>query len=242
MGYDFDGRPGEYHYSQSEHGKTASGVVAVGAQSKRDLALQRTIGGEEREPSDHGGHLIAHSLGGRNDASNLDPQSANVNQINQRAVEREVARVAQEPGKTVYVEVSNYTGTGSQRPDATMITVAVRDDMTGLLDVEYYSFQNATGEEQAQWAQMADEVAALDPHQDEGLTPEQRVLANELSDAEVYDRAPLGAGHTVVYDGGDLTQECEAIGQGYDGGSLESQSSAEQSGGQEIGMDDGMTM
>ena len=41
------------------------------------LAQQRD---EARQQADHGGHLIAHCLGGRNDASNLDAQNANVNQ------------------------------------------------------------------------------------------------------------------------------------------------------------------
>lgn len=225
MKFDFDAKPGDYHYSEDRYGKSASGIVKVGAESKRDPALQRSAGGNQRKAHDHGGHLIAHSLGGRNDGSNLDAQDADVNQRSQRGVERQVAKLAQDGEHTVYMEVNNYRQEGNQRPDATMITVAVRDDATGRVDVEHYSFQNASSAEQEEWAAIADEVVERDPRQDIGMTPEERALADELSTAENYDRGELGSGYTAFYDGGTL-EEAESAAQtvsasAYDGGTLD---------------------
>lgn len=196
---DFTGKPGEYTYTQSEYGKGGKGVVQVGATSSRNPSAQRSVGGEDRQPADHGGHLIAHSLGGRNDITNLDAQNANVNQIGQRHVEQDVARLAKDPNKSVYLDVQNYNSPGVDRPEATMITVGVLDKTTGQVDVAHYSFQNASYEEQAQWDQIANENTEIDPRQDIGMTPEERALANEYADL-VYDDIELGAGRTFFLD------------------------------------------
>ena len=94
MTINFSGKPGEYSYAENENGKSAGGVVKVGAQSARDPAAQRAAGGAERMAHDHGGHLIPHSLGGENTSRNLDAQDANVNQRGVRSVERDVTNLA----------------------------------------------------------------------------------------------------------------------------------------------------
>ena len=195
---DFTKIPGDYTYTQDKYGKSAYGVVAVGATSQRNNALQRTIGGRDRQPNDHGGHLIAHSLAGRNDESNLDPQNANINQITQRSIEREIANLANDPNKIVYIDVQNYSGSGSQRPDATMMTVAVQDKITGQIDIRDYSFQNASYQEQEEWDAIAREDVEVDPCQDIGMTPKERELANEYAD-EPFD-IPLGQGRAFFLD------------------------------------------
>lgn len=197
---DFTARPGEYTYSQDAYGKRASGIVKVGATSPRDRNAQRAAGGEERLSDDQGGHLIAHSLGGRNDRTNLDPQNANVNQIGQRNIEESIARLASDPGKTVHMDVQNYTQPGSQRPDATMINVSVLDHETGQVNVYNYSLQNASYAEQAQWDAIAAEDTEIDPRQDIGMTPEERALANEY--AGVDCEIPMGEGYTVHFEDG----------------------------------------
>lgn len=195
---DFTLTPGDYTYTQDEYGKSASGVIKVGTASQRDTYLQRTVGGGDRQPGDHGGHLIAHSLGGRNDETNLDPQNANVNQMGQRSIERDITRLASDPNKTVFVDVQNFCSNGSQRPDVTMMTVGVQDKTTGNISVDYYSFQNASYEEQAQWDAMVMEDMEYDPRQEIGMTPEERALADEYADAE-WDIRP-GEGHTTFFD------------------------------------------
>lgn len=97
MAMDYSGTPGEYTYSQNHDGKSASGVVANGSTSDRDLAAQRNAGGADRLPGDQGGHLIADRFDGRNDPSNLDAQAANVNQKDQANVERNIAELAANP-------------------------------------------------------------------------------------------------------------------------------------------------
>lgn len=195
---DFTTTPGEYTYTQGERGKHNYGVVKTGATSQRDPVAQRNAGGQDRQVGDHGGHLIPHSLGGRNDETNLDAQAANVNQIGQRHVERDVARLADDPNNTVFLDVQNYNQAGSERPDATMMTVAVRDNTTGKVDVAHYSFQNASYEEQAQWNELANQDVEIDPRQDIGMTQEERALANEYAEMDYSEN--LGEGYTMFFD------------------------------------------
>ena len=196
---DFTMKPGDYVYGQDENGKYAYGVVRCGATSDRNPGAQRAAGGAERQPDDHGGHLIAHCLGGRNDETNLDAQNANVNQRGQRHIEQQVSDLANDPNKTVFMSVENYCSNGSERPDATMITVAVYDNTTGQVDVQEYSLQNASYEEQAEWDAIANEYGEVDPRQDDGLTPEQRALANEYAEYEDLDDS-LGQGRAFFLD------------------------------------------
>ena len=50
MAIDFSGKPGEYTYSENEYGKSAEGIVAMGAQSSHNAYAQRTAGGQEIQP------------------------------------------------------------------------------------------------------------------------------------------------------------------------------------------------
>ena len=59
MSMDYSGTPGEYTYSQNANGKNASGIIANGSTSERDLGAQRSAGGSDRQTGDQGGHLIA---------------------------------------------------------------------------------------------------------------------------------------------------------------------------------------
>ena len=134
------------------------------------------------------------------------------------------------------MEVSNYSsfhsdGSPGQRPDASMITVAVRNELTGQEDVAHFSLQNASYEEQAQWEQIANENAEIDPRQDIGMTPEERALANELSEKYNYSELEdFGQGISTqgeIYNGSGLTEEAaSASPAGYDGSSLEAGSPA----------------
>lgn len=107
MGVNFNGTPGEYTYAQGQYGKSAEGIVSVDSQSERNVSVQQSAGGIDREAGDHGGHLIAHSLGGKNDESNIYAQAANVNQIVQRSAERNATNPAQDSNNTVYMGVTS---------------------------------------------------------------------------------------------------------------------------------------
>ena len=216
MAMDYSGTSGDYTYSQDHNGKSASGVIAIGSTSERDLGAQRSAGGEDRQPGDQGGHLIADRFGGRNDPSNLDAQAANVNQKDQANVERNVAGLASDPNNTVSMSVSNFNSVGD-RPDATMINVGVQNNTTGETDEQHISFQNASHDLQQSWndtANYADQT--IDPSQNAGMTDEQRDIANELCGAEdaVDDRLGSGWEHsdfdTSFLDA--VTTESEAAG------------------------------
>ena len=202
MAMDYNAIPGEYNYSQNPNGKMASGVVALGPTSERNLAAQKNVGGADRQPGEQGGHLIANRFGGRNDLSNLDAQAANVNQRDQAKVERNIAKLAANPNNTVAMSVANFTHVG-ERPTATMINVGVRNNITGEIDEQHISFQNASHALQQSWndtANYADQT--IDPSQNIGMTDEQRNIANELCGAEdmVDDRLGSGWGYREVDD------------------------------------------
>ena len=194
MAMDYSGTPGEYTYSQNHNGKSASGVVANGSTSDRDLAAQRNAGGADRQPGDQGGHLIANRFGGRNDPSNLDAQAANVNQKDQANVERNIAELAANPNNTVSMSVANYNSVGD-RPDATMINVGVQNNTTGETDEQHISFQNASHDLQQSWNDTANQAdQTIDPSQNAGMTDEQRDIANvSFLDAETTESEAAGA-------------------------------------------------
>lgn len=198
MSMDYSGNPGEYTYSQNANGKSASGIIANGSTSERDLGAQRSAGGADRQPGDQGGHLIADRFGGRNDQTNLDAQAANVNQKDQANVERNVAKLASDQNNTVFMSVSNFN-TGGERPDATMINVGVQNNTTGAIDEQLISFQNASHDLRQSWNDTVNQVdQTIDVPQNAGMTDEQRDIANDLCGAEdaVDDRLGSGWVHT----------------------------------------------
>ena len=198
MSMDYSGTPGEYTYSQNANGKNASGIIANGSTSERDLGAQRSAGGSDRQTGDQGGHLIADRFGGRNDPTNLDAQAANVNQKDQANVERNVANLAANPNNTVSMSVANFNSVG-ERPDATMINVGVQDNTTGAIAEQHISFQNASHDLQQSWNDTANQAdQTIDPSQNAGMTDEQRDIANDLCGVEdaIDDRLGSGWEHT----------------------------------------------
>ena len=196
----FETKPGEYTYEETEYGKRAYGVVQNGAQSERDPQAQRAAGHDERLPHDQGGHLIPHSQGGRNDETNLVAQDANVNQIDVRGIERTNSELAENPNNTVYYEVNAYTQPGSERPDAFMITSAVKNEQTGQVDIQHTSITNASHQEQEEWNSLCEEYGWVDPRQDIGMSAEDRELANEYADKEVSYSLGEGVSYSSQHD------------------------------------------
>lgn len=216
MSMDYSGTPGEYTYSQNANGKSASGIVANGSTSERDLGAQRSAGGADRQAGDQGSHLIADRFGGRNDPTNLDALAANVNQKDQANVERNVANLAANPNNTVSMSVANFNSVG-ERPDASMINVGVQDNTTGAIDEQHISFQNASHDLQQSWNDTANQAdQTIDRSQNAGMTDEQRDIANDLCGAEnaVDDRLGSGWEHTdfdtSFLDAGNTESEVSA--------------------------------
>lgn len=194
MAMDYSGIPGEYAYSQTANAKSASGIIKNGAQSERNITAQKNAGGKARQSGDQGGHLIGHRFGGRNDSSNIDALAANVNQKDQANVERNIGKLAEDPNNTVVMSVSNYKSVG-ERPDATMINIGVRNNVTGEIDEQHISFQNANHDLQTSWSNTATQATPeIDSRQDIGMTEEQREIANELYGEENFVNDRLGSG------------------------------------------------
>ena len=223
MSMDYSSIPGDYQYSQTKYGKEVSGVLKIGAQSERDGKAQRNAGGMDRESGDQGGHLMAHQFGGRNDPSNLDAQAANVNQRDQASVERNIASLLNNPDNIVAMSVNNFNSVG-ERPTSTMMNVGVRDNVTGEIDEQHISFQNANHDLQQEWNNTVDQVdSTIDPLQNLGISDEQREMANELCGEEntvdelgsgwsymEFDNSFLDA-DSVEQEVGENMEEAEAL-------------------------------
>lgn len=245
MSMDYSGTPGEYTYSQNANGKSASGIVANGSTSERDLGAQRSAGGADRQAGDQGSHLIADRFGGRNDPTNLDALAANVNQKDQANVERNVANLAANPNNTVSMSVANFNSVG-ERPDATMINVGVQDNTTGAIDEQHISFQNASHDLQQSWNDTANQTdQTIDRSQNAGMPDEQRDIANDLCGAEdaVNDRLGSGWEHTdfdtSFLDAGTTESETTAsaeVSSGESEGTGEDSSSEDGGGGDDDGL------
>ena len=122
-----------------------------------------------------------------------------MNQIDQRSAERNAANLAQDTSNTVYMGVTNFTRSGSERPDATIMTIGVQNNVSGTVDIETMSFTNASHKDQAAWNQTTIENEGVDSRQDVGMTAGQRSIANELSGAEDFVDDRVGSGWQVTH-------------------------------------------
>ena len=109
---------GGYRFSRDAQGRsgTASGALRRQPDQVRSRSVQRNAGKPDRQPSDHGGHLIARRFGGPEIPENHIAQAANINRGLYRRLENKWDKALRK-GKEVEVEITpNYTGS-SKRPD-----------------------------------------------------------------------------------------------------------------------------
>lgn len=110
---------GGYNFTRDAEGRPGpvSGRLRRQPDQVRSRSVQRNAGKPDRQPSDHGGHLIARRFGGPEIPENHIAQDANINRGRYRKLENKWDR-ALGKGKTVDVEVTpKYTGS-SKRPDS----------------------------------------------------------------------------------------------------------------------------
>lgn len=104
-------------------------------ENPRDINAQLHAGGEDRRPSDQGGHIVGRDLSGDSGAGNLVAMDAKINQSDYKKMENDIKTELDE-GKDVTVTTDiSYSG-DSKRPD--IITVTVISD--GVKTV--YKFDN----------------------------------------------------------------------------------------------------
>lgn len=163
--------PGDYTYSESAYGKTASGQLTLDAEVQRDPVAQRTAGGEARRTAgneygvDDGGHLIGARFGGAAGEENLTPQDRNLNRSGYKDIENGWADHLKD-GDKVYVNVESYDSDGAGRPTNYMGYAIIEhtDEMGNTSrEVEYISLNNESRAEQESWMEAEEEYYAEHP-------------------------------------------------------------------------------
>lgn len=130
-------------------------ITAEGKIPTLGVKCGKRITPDGMQPGDQRGHLIAASEGGGNHPFNVTAQNGKLNQGEYKAVEMNEKRLARQ-GNDVQTSKTAYVSSQSgNRPDAYMVndTITCPD---GETQHAYFSFQNNSPEEQAQWTEIAD--------------------------------------------------------------------------------------
>lgn len=145
-------KDGDYSYLESEGGKSAWGSLELTDEGVRNAYAQRMAGGEFREDTDDGGHLIGTRFGGSSELENIDAQNRGLNRGGYKTLENEWASKL-ENGDRVFVNVDTYKSNESDRPDAYM-GYTITEDTEGKRTWDAFSYTNVSKEEQAEWEQI----------------------------------------------------------------------------------------
>lgn len=141
----------KFTYESTLLGKRAYGYIEeaeiIGS---RNSYKQKSTVREYCQENDYGGYVIVHSSQGSTCLDNIDPQNKNVNQIDQRHIEREVASYAPDSNNNGFYGVTNYIPVG-ERPQVIMINYSVTNKLTGEKIDEPVSFQNENHELEESW-------------------------------------------------------------------------------------------
>ncbi len=177
-----DNKETDYIYTETDYGKHASGQLDL-EKGKRSAYAQRTVGGEDRQEYDDGGHLIGSRFAGSGSYENLDAQSRDLNRGEYKKMENEWAK-SLENGERVYVDVNTYKSNGSDRPDSFM-GYSIAEDGSGTRSIDAFSFQNESVETQEEWEEI---VSSTDMQNDFSnamkYTNEQKKIIDEEKDTE----------------------------------------------------------
>lgn len=176
----------KFTYESTPLGKRAYGYIEeaeiIGS---RNSYKQKSTVREYCQENDYGGYVIVDFLQGSTGLENIDPQDKNVNQIDQRHIEREVASYAQDSNNSVFYSVANYTPVG-ERPQATMINYSVTNEMTGEQINEHVSFQNESHELRQSWnEEVYENCSEIDESQNEGMSEDERMYADECCEYDM---------------------------------------------------------
>ncbi len=145
-------KEGDYSYLESEAGKSAWGSLELTDDGVRNAYAQRMAGGEFREDTDDGGHLIGARFGGSPELENIDAQNRGLNRGGYKTLENEWASKL-ENGDKVFVNVDTYKSNASDRPDAYM-GYTITEDTEGKRTWDAFSYTNVSKEEQAEWERI----------------------------------------------------------------------------------------
>lgn len=93
-------------------------------ENPRDISAQIRVGGEDRRPSDQGGHIVGRDLNGDGGAGNLVAMDSKINQSDYKRMENEIKNALDE-GKDVAVTTDISYSDNSKRPDTITVTMTV---------------------------------------------------------------------------------------------------------------------
>lgn len=171
--------PGDITYQEDAFGKHVFGVLDTVPDPVRDLPAQRSAGGIDRQDTDHGGHLVAASLGGAGGEENLEPQLGALNQGKWKVMENDLRRCL-EDGGNVWMDVSTYREEDSLRPH-TWLAGWVKEDAGGEREWGSLSFTNDANDVAQEWR---DGENTLDLHPETLAVTEEELeaIADQYAD------------------------------------------------------------
>lgn len=175
-----ENRAGDYTYTETDYGKQAAGQLEL-EKGERNAYAQRTVGGDDRQEFDDGGHLIGNRFCGDGGYENLDAQSRELNRGEYKKMENEWAD-SLSSGEKVYVDVNTYKSNDSDRPDAYM-GYSITEDGEGNRTLDTFSFQNESNETQEGWEKIVSETDMPDNYSNAmDYTDEQKKLIDEIEE------------------------------------------------------------
>lgn len=104
-------------------------------ENPRDVNAQLQAGGEDRRPSDQGGHIVGRDLSGDGGAGNLVAMDSRINQSDYKRMENDIKEALDESKDVTVTTDISYSG-DSKRPDSITVTVTADGDKT------VYKFDN----------------------------------------------------------------------------------------------------
>ena len=113
-------------YTTDENGRIVhvEAVPERTPENPRDNTAQQRCGGEDRLPTDQGGHVVSRDLGGDSGDGNLVAMDSRINQSDYKCMENDV-KAALDEGKEVTTKTDiSYDG-DSERPDKITVTVTI---------------------------------------------------------------------------------------------------------------------
>lgn len=104
-------------------------------ENPRDNEAQQQAGGEDRRPSDQGGHIVGRDINGNSGIGNLVAMDSRINQSDYRRMENDI-KTALDEGKQVTTKTDLTYSSDSERPDR-ITTLTTIDDKNIM-----YKFDN----------------------------------------------------------------------------------------------------
>ena len=173
-----ENKKGDYTYGKTEYGKVAFGNLKLET-GKRDSAAQRTVGDDDRRPTDDGGHLIGTRFDGDSGQKNMDAQERNLNRGSYKIRENDWAE-SLENGDKVFVNIESYKSNNSDRPDAFM-GYSISEHPDGTREWDAFSYQNESAATQEEWNRTIEENDSEDQYNNP-IDYNPADYADELSD------------------------------------------------------------